>query len=249
MRGFAALARKELLEQRRTWRLMGMTGVFTVLALMIIVVPLIIAMVSGDERNADDARGLLLAFGLSMQTLGSLVAIIVAMGLLANERSAGTAGMTLAKPVTRASFVAVKHVALIITLFVALFLSAGIAYALALVFFGDPGFPSYLGYMAGIGVWMAFMGSITLFWSGIFRRQVVAAGVAAIILFAQFPLVAIPNSEKFWPINTPTWAGSHFNSEGIGEPAQDWWPTLPITLAGTALLGVGAWAVFRRQEL
>ena len=256
MEGFLALARKELLEQRRTWRFVGTTGVFTAVALLTMLIPLIVSLVQGTERTADDVRGLLFVFGITLVTLGALVSIIVAMGLLANERSTGTAGMTLSKPVTRAAFVLVKHLGLALTLFSALFFGAGVAYILALAFFGDPGFPRYLLYMATVGLWILFMGSVTLFWSSMFRRQIVAAGLAAVIFFAQFPLSAIPHTGDFWPVNGPEWGAermgesSLFRSDGpVSSGAQDRWPALVISMGGIVLLGVGAWAVFRRQEL
>lgn len=256
MEGFFALARKEMLEQRRTWRFVGTTGVFTAVAVLTLIIPLIVSMVQGHDRTADDARGLLLVFGLTLVTLGALVSIIVAMGLLANERNTGTAGMTLSKPVTRAAFVLVKHLGLIFTLMASLLIAVTVAYLLALAFYGDPGFPRYLLYMAIVGVWISFMGSVTLFWSSMFRRQIVAAGLAAVIFFAQFPLSAIPHTGNFWPVNAPEWAASYMeesNLFGSGEPvgngARERWPAFIICLGGIGLLGAGAWAVFRRQEL
>ena len=256
MEGFFALARKELLEQRRTWRFVGTTGVFTAVALLTMVIPLIISEVQGSERTADDARGLLFVFGITLVTLGALVSIIVAMGLLANERSAGTAGMTLSKPVTRAAFVLVKHLGLAFTLFASLFIGMLVAYLLALAFYGDPGFPGYLLYMGVVGIWILFMGTVTLFWSSMFRRQIVAAGLAAVVFFAQFPLSAIPHTGDFWPVNAPEWGAARMGeSTFFGEvgtvysDADDRWPSLVISLGGIGLLGVGAWAVFRRQEL
>ena len=253
MEGFFALARKEFLEQRRTWRFAGATGVFVAVAVLTIIIPLIISLDRGEERTAEDARILLVIFGLTMGTVGALVSMIVAMGLLANERSTGTAGMTLSKPVTRAAFVLVKHLGLIITLLGSLFVAVVVSYLLALAFYGDPGFPRYLLYMAIVGVWIVFMGSVTLFWSSMFRRQLLAGGLAALIFFAQFPLTAIPHTDMFWPANGPTWGSSYIEGATLfgdsGPPNADWWPTLPISLGSIVLLGTGAWAVFRRKEL
>ena len=256
MEGFLALLRKELLEQRRTWRFVGTAAVFTAVALLTILIPLIVSLVLGSERTAEDVRGLLYVFGITLVTLGTLVSIIVAMGLLANERSTGTAGMTLSKPVTRAAFVLVKHLGLAFTLLASLFIAVMVAYLLALAFFGDPGFPGYLLYMATVGLWIVFMGSVTLFWSSMFRRQIVAAGLAAVIFFAQFPLSAIPHTGNYWPVNGPEWGAARmeesvlFGEVGpVNSDADDRWPALVISLGGIALLSVGAWAVFRRQEL
>ena len=250
MEGFFALARKELLEQRRTWRFVGTTAVFVATALLVILIPLIVTEVQGDLRTADDARALLIIYGITMSTLGVLVAIMVAMGLLANERSTGTAGMTLSKPVTRAAFVAVKHIGLGATLFLALFLASAVAYVLCLAFYGDPGFPRYIGFMAVVGVWILFTGSITLFWSAVFRRQLVASGVSVVLYMVQLPLTAIPHTERYWPVNTPNWASGFLNTDSIDFGSMETaWPALIISLAGIIALGVCAWAVFRKKEL
>lgn len=245
MRGFAALARKELLEQRRTWKLAAMTGIFIAVAALTIVIPLIISVVRGEPRTADDARQVIEIFVATIVTLGSLVAIIAAMGLLANERASGTAGLTLVKPVTRTAFVAVKHIGLILSVFVALFLASAIAYLVALFFFGNPGFPQYVLYMATMGIWLAFTGSVTLFFSGMFQRQVLAAGVGLLIYVAQLPLSIIPHTERYWPVNVSAWGGSFFSDSDAGNL----WPTLPITLAAIVALGIGTWVVFHRKEL
>jgi ABC-2 type transport system permease protein len=249
MRGFAALARKEFLEQRRTWKFVGTTGVLTAVALMAVLIPSIISLAKGDERTAEYARDLLQAYGATVVTLGGLIAIIVSMGLLANERRSGTAGMTLTKPVTRASFVATKHVGLVLMLVASVFLASLVAYLLALIFLGDVGFLRYLITMMTLGIWLALTGSISLFCSGLFGRQMAAAGVALLLFIALISMSLIPHVQPYWPSNLVSWGESFFVSDGAASGARDWWPTLPISLAAIAALGVGAWAVFQRKEL
>ena len=120
MTGFWALARKEVLEQRRTWKFVALVGIFTALALLISIIPFIVTEVRDEPQGADEARGVLLGFGFSVFGLGTLLAIILAMGSLANERASGTAAMTLSKPVTRAAFVAAKFLGLVVSIFAAL---------------------------------------------------------------------------------------------------------------------------------
>ncbi len=248
MKGFFALARKEMLEQRRTWRFLGTAGVLVAVALLFVLIPLFISKGTGDALTSDDARDLLESYGVSMVILGALVGIVIAMGLLANERSSGTAGMILSKPVTRAAFVAVKQVSMMVTLLAVLFLAAMVAYLLTVSFFGDTEFVDYILYMAGVGAWVVFTGSIAFFWSAVFRRQLVAAGMAFFIFIAQPLLTQIPKTDGYWPINVPEWAGRVL-SNNVSPDNPGSWIGLAITLGGIAVLGVGAWAVFRRQEL
>ena len=249
MRGFAPLARKEFLEQRRTWKFASTAGVLAAIALMVILIPAIIAMVRGDTRTAEDARDLLQAYGGTIFMVGGLAAIIVSMGLLAGERSSGTAAMTLTKPVTRASFVATKHVSLVFVLLASVFFASFLAYLLALVFLGDVGFPRYLMGVVTLGIWVAFTGSIGLLCSGLFRRGAAAAGVTLIAFIAVIAMSAIPHTEPYWPSNLVSWGASFYLSGGADTEARDWWPSLPISLGAITALGAGAWAVFQRKEL
>ena len=54
MEGFFALARKEMLGQRRTWRFLGTAGALTAVGLLSMFIPLIVALVRGHERTGDD---------------------------------------------------------------------------------------------------------------------------------------------------------------------------------------------------
>ena len=250
MTGFWVLARKELLEQRRTWKFLGMAGFFTVLALLNSIIPFIVMAVRGDPRDAEDARDVLRNFGISVFTLGTLLTIITGMGLLASERASGTAAMTLSKPVTRAAFVAAKFLGLVFSIFGALLISSAVIFVLALLLFGNAGLGGLAGFMAVIGVYLVFIGSITFLWSGMFTRQMLAGGLTLLIFIAQIPLSEIPHTQQYWPINAPEWAGNHFNPDnGDGGDTSDRWPALPITFGVIALLSVGTWGVFRKKEL
>ncbi len=152
MSGFWVLARKEILEQRRTWKFLAMAGFFVVLALLISIIPFIVSEVRSEPRGPEEAREVLSGFGFSIFGLGTLLAIIVAMGSLAGERASGTAAMTLSKPVTRAAFVAAKLLGLVFTIFSALAVASVAMYVLTLFLFDNGGLARFAGFMAIIGV-------------------------------------------------------------------------------------------------
>ena len=210
MSGFWVLARKELLEQRRSWMFMALVGVFTALALLTTIIPFIVFVVRDMDRGADDARNILLAFGFVSVALGTLLAIIVSMGSLAGERASGTAAMTLSKPVTRFAFVSAKFLGIVVSIFAALAIASIIKYVLTLFMFGDGGLVGFAGFMAVIGVYLVFISSIAFFWSGMFSRQLLAGGIALVLFIAMLPLSEIPHTQKYWPINTVSWAESNF---------------------------------------
>ena len=216
MTGFWALARKEILEQRRTWRFLALVGVFTALALLIVIIPFVVALVRGSERGVGQAREVLQVFGAATAFLGTLLAIIVAMGSLASERASGTAAMTLGKPVTRSAFVMAKFLGLALSIFASLAIGSAVIYILTLILFDNGGLEGFVKFMGAIGVYLVFIGSIAFFWSGMFSRQLLAGGIALVLLVAQLPLSEIPNTERYWPLRTVGWAESHFRQVLVG---------------------------------
>ena len=244
MKGFWTLARKEVLEQRRTWKFLAMVGIFTVVALLVGIVPYIVTEVQGDEFSDSASLDLLLGFSFTIIGLGTILSIIIAMGSLANERANGTAAMTLSKPVTRAAFVASKFLGMVISVYAALAISSAVMYILTLILVGKGDLGGFVALMAVIGVYMVFIGSIAFFLSGLFTRQLVAGGLALLLYIVQQPLLAIPHTERYWPISVSTW-GLSFLQEGDREA----WPAFAIALGCIALLSIGAWVVFRRKEL
>ena len=66
MSGFWVLVRKEILEYRRTWRFLAMAGFFTALALLISIIPFIVAEVTDEPRGPDEAREVLGGFGFAV---------------------------------------------------------------------------------------------------------------------------------------------------------------------------------------
>ena len=209
MTGFWALARKEVLEQRRSWKFMALVGIFTALALLTTIIPFIVGLVQDWDRGADDARNVLLAFGFVSVGLGTFLAIIVSMGSLAGERASGTAAMTLSKPVTRSAFVAAKFLGIVVSIFAALAIASAIKYVLTFFMFDTGGLVEFARFMAIIGVYLVFIGSIAFFWSGMFSRQLLAGGIALVLFIAFLPLSEIPHTQRYWPVNTIEWAESN----------------------------------------
>ena len=222
MTGFWALARKEMLEQRRSWRFMALAGVFTILALLTTIIPFIVALVIDEPRDAQFAREVLLAFGFVTVGLGTLLAIIVSMGSLAGERASGTAAMTLSKPVTRSAFVSAKFLGIVVSILAAVATASIIKYVLTFFMFDGGGLVGFARFMAIIGVYLVFIGSIAFFWSGMFSRQLLAGGIALVLFIAFIPLSEIPHTQRYWPVNTVEWAAVNFAElEGTQGPIDE----------------------------
>ena len=246
MNGFWALVKKEALEQRRTWKLAGMIGVYTLLGLAIVIVAFIVAEIQDEPRTSNLAEGLLYAFGLTLTGVGTFIAIIIAMGAIAGERASGTAAMTLSKPVTRLAFVAVKFIGLVLSIYIAIAVASGIMFLATVILIDTWSAWRFFVFMAIVGVYLVFNASVAFFWSGMFSRQLLAGGLAVLIFFILTPLAGIPKTEGYWPIDLIEFAGNVADEESV---VGDTWKSLAVSLGAIAVLASGSWLVFRRKEL
>ena len=244
MTGFWALARKELLEQWRTRKFLAMAGVFTLVAVLGPVIFRIVQRFQDEPHGVEEAVEALEGTGGTITFLGIFLAIIITMGTLANERASGTAGMTLSKPVTRGAFVATKFLGIAGSIFGAVAIAGIVAYLLILLLFADGGVGRYALGLLISATFILYIGSITFFWSAMFSRQLLAGGIALGLFFTQGIFQVIPNTDRYWPINTIDWAQSIIRDE-----TNDQWPGFAIACGLIILLSVGSWAVFRRKEL
>ena len=196
MTGFWTLISKELLEQRRTWRLVGAAGFFSAVALLIAVIPFIISLFTDIERDSEFARSLLEAYGGTTATLGALVAIVFGMGVLANERASGTAGMVLSKPVSVAAFVSARFAGMASSIYLGFAAGAIVMFILTTILISYYDAVTFAIYMSIIGFYLVFVSSMTFFWSGMFSRQMLAGGIALVLFIIQLPLTAIPKTAR-----------------------------------------------------
>ena len=143
MTGFAALLRKELLEQWRTTRLPVVVAVFLLVGLssplLARFTPEILkAVASGQFQitlptpTSADAYDQL---AKNLGQFGALIAVLLAMGSVATEKEQGTAALILTKPAGRGAFLVAKLVAIATTLGVATAIAAAGAWFYTLVLF------------------------------------------------------------------------------------------------------------------
>ena len=245
MTGVWALTRKELLEQRRTRKFLAMAIVFTLTAVLGPVIFRIVQHFQDKPHGVEEAVEALENIGGEIiPFFGTFLVIIIAMGSLAGERASGTAAMTLSKPVTRSAFVAAKFVGVALSIFGAVAIAGTVAYLLTLLLFANGGLGRFaLGLMIN-ATFLLYVGSIALFWSAMFSRPLLAGGITGALMIVQLNLLAIPHTDRYWPILIPQWATSI-----IRDDATDQWPGFAIAWGLIALLSVASWAIFRRKEL
>ena len=249
------LFRKELLEQRRTYRGLIIVALFVFFGLSS---PLI-AKVLPDIIESLVVDGMVIqlpeptwldAFGQffdNVVQMGLLALILTSMGLVAEEKAKSTALLVLARPIARSTFVWAKFAALSVVLALATLLSYLACLYYAWVLFRP--FPVLVTVeaTATFFVYALFIGALTLCASCLVQSGPAAGGLAV----AGFFVVSIlPSLHRLAARYSPGALGGMTNrlmtgQMSLGEAA----PALAITLAlALVLVAVGSWA-FSRQEI
>ena len=180
----------------------------------------------------------------NMSQFGILLALLMSMGSVAQEKERGTASMMMTHPVSRLSFLLAKFIALAVVFAASLTLSAlGCWYYTMLLFDALPWGP----FLALNGLMlMAFLVYVaaTLLCSTVARSQGTAAGLAFVALVLIAGIGSLPRLDEYMPGRLFSWGTAM--TMGGSETA---WPAFWISL-GMIILFLGiAWLVFRRQEL
>jgi ABC-2 type transport system permease protein len=250
---FVAL-RKELLEQRRSYRLLIVVVILTVFGLLSPLtakfLPEILKSLPNGEQIAAmiPAPTVLDAIGQYIKNSGQfalILALLLTMGAVAQEKDKGTAALMLVKPLPRPVFLAAKFVALGLTFLTGIVVAGVACYYYTWLLF-EP---------LDLGKWLALNGllllyalvyiALTLMCSTMTRSQVAAAGLTVALLIVMSIAGVIPAVEEFLPGQLLTWGGLLFAPTGNVAA----WKAL-IGNAGLIIGAlVGAWAIFRRQEL
>jgi ABC-2 type transport system permease protein len=179
----------------------------------------------------------------NMSQFGILLAILMSMGVVVQEKERGTAVMMLTHPVPRSTFLLAKFCSLAIVFLLSLLLAGlGCWYYTLLLFEALPSgaFAALNGLM--LVVFLVYA-ALTLLCSTLARTQGAAAGLAFAGLLLVAGVGALPRLGEFFPGQLFNWGASL--ALGLQEPA---WAALWTSLGSITLCLAAAWFVFRRQE-
>jgi len=173
-----------------------------------------------------------------------LLGLLLPMGAVAQEKDKGTAALMLAKPLPRSVFLGTKFIAYSTTFLISLVLAAAGAYYYTLLLFSGLPATAWLAMNGLLWLYTLVILAQTLFFSTLFRSQAAAAGLSfgVIILLSIFG--AFPSLAQYLPTELIQWGGSLL--AGQATPA---WPALWVSLGLIVAYLLGAWLVFRKQEL
>jgi ABC-2 type transport system permease protein len=249
---FWVALRKELWEQWRSYRLLiaaVVLGAFGLSSpLLAKVTPEIIRLLP----NGDQLAGLIPPptpldavdqYLKNMSQFAIILAILLSMGSVAQEKERGTAAMMLVKPLPRWAFLAAKFAGLAVTFAVSLALAGlGAYYYTSLLFEPlDPGRWAALNalLLALVLVYVA----LTLLCSVIARSQAAAGGLALGLLILLNLPGAIPQVGRYLPGALVSGGASLMRGGEAG------WPALAVSLGIVVIALVVAWRIFETQEL
>jgi ABC-2 type transport system permease protein len=251
---FWVALRKELMEQWRSYRFL-VVGV--VLLIFGLTSPLLakyapqmlrLALPGGEEilnlippPTTADAVGQYLK---NMSQFGILLAVLMGMGMVAQEKDKGTAALMLVKPLPRGVFLVAKFVALALTFTVSILLAGVACYYYTLLLFEALNLPAWLALNGLLLLSILVYVALTLLCSTLSQSQVVSGGLAFGFLVVLSALGALPKVGNYLPGRLTVWASGLVTGSGTSA-----WPALGVSIGLIVAALVAAWLILQRQEL
>jgi ABC-2 type transport system permease protein len=246
--------KKEMLEQWRTYKFLIVGAVLFLFGLtsplLAKFTPEMLAAVPGLPAGMADfiptptVMDAISQYVKNMSQFGILLALLMSMGSVAQEKERGTAAMILTRPVSRGTFILAKFGALKVTFAASLLLAAlGCWYYTWLLFEALPWGPFLLMNAFMLVNFMVYV-ALTLLCSTLARSQSAAGGLAFGGLILLAGLGAFPRLAQYMPGRVIDWGVGLVL--GGGEPA---WSALWVSLGLIAVCLLTASLIFRRQEL
>jgi ABC-2 type transport system permease protein len=251
---FRTLLDKEMLEQRRTTKLLIFLAVFFIVGC---ISPLLARYTPELLRTIPDIppeyanliptatlKDSIDQYAKNTSQFGVLLVILLNMNIIAQERERGTAAMLFNKPVRRSTVVVSKWLAGMVTVTLSLLVS-GIACALyTVILFGVPSIGRYLVFNLLLLLFLAVYLSVALLASALARTQGMAAAGAFGGLTILLVLSALPRINNFTPAGLLGWG-----SAIMSGTATTFWPALAISVAIiAACIIISCWYI-ERQEI
>lgn len=180
----------------------------------------------------------------NMGQFGIILALLLTMGAVAQEKDKGTAAMMLVKPLPRGAFLASKFVAQS-AMFAITLVAAGIAcYYYTLLLFEAMDVLHWLILNALLLLYVLVFVAITLFCSTLTKSQAAAGGVALGIMVILGLVGAIPGLGKYLPGELITWGTRLMQGDTTTS-----WTAFGISVGLIVIPLLAAWLIFKRQEL
>lgn len=250
---FLVALRKELLEQWRTYRLLVVVAVLLIFGLLSPLTakftPELMKLLPEGEEIAKlipppTAADAVAQYIKNSSQFGVVLALLMAMGTMAQEKDKGTAALILAKPMPRSVFLWAKFAALGLTFVMGIAIAGVACYYYTLILFETLDVVPWLLLNGLLLIFILVYIAVTLLCSTLMRSQVMAGGLAFVFVIILSSINAIPQIGEALPGELLAWGGRLV----AGSKDASWlslWTSLGIVIAAL----VGAWVSFERQEI
>ena len=251
---FITVFRKEMLEQWRTSRFLIVVAVFAAFGLgsplLAKFTPEMLKALPGVPSEllaafpAPTVTDAITQYVKNMSQFGILLALLMTMGVVVQEKERGTAAFFLTRPVSRETFVLAKFAALTVTFIASLSIAAIGCWYYTDVLFEPLAWGPFLvlnGLM--LIIFLVYM-ALSLLGSTLARSNGVAVGLAFIALIVIGLGGSLPTIGDYFPGRLFSWGMTQM----LGR-IDSAWPAFWISLGLIAVALVTACLVFRRQEV
>jgi ABC-2 type transport system permease protein len=257
MRQWGTLLAKECLEMWRNFKWIWVPVTFILLGvnqpLSSYYMPQIIDAVGGLPKGAVikmpvPSAAEVIVKGLSQYTsIGVLIIVLTAMGLIAAERKSGVAAMILVKPVSYSSFVTAKWAGSFILLLFSFFLGYLATWYYTGVLFDWVSISTVIQSYLLYSLWFAIVLTVTVF----FSASMITTGLAGFCSLAVIIIVNIVSSSfSHWIKWSPAQLTDYSNQLILtGNISKYTMPSCLVSIACIIILLVLSIVIFRKKEL
>jgi ABC-2 type transport system permease protein len=251
---FITVFRKEMLEQWRTYRFLIVAAVFAAFGLasplLAKFTPEMLKSIPGVPPEllaifpAPTVTDAITQYVKNMSQFGILLALLMTMGVVVQEKERGTAAFFLTRPVSRETFLLAKFASMTVTFVASLSIAAIGCWYYTMVLFEPLAWGPFLvlnGLM--LIIFLVYM-ALALLASTIARSNGVAVGLAFIALIVIGLGGSLPTIGDYFPGRLFSWGVTLMLG---GTDAA--WPALGISLGIIAATLIIACIVYRRQEV
>ncbi len=245
--------RKEWLELIRSYRLLVVAIVLVFFGLtsplLAKLTPEIVTLIPGGAEiskviPAPTVWDAIAQYVKNMGQFSIILALLLTMGAIAQEKDKGTAAMMLVKPLPRGAFLSAKFAALA-TMFAVTLVAAGIAcYYYTLLLFEAMDILHWLVLNALLIVYVLVFVALTLFCSTITKSQAAAGGAALGLMIFLGLVGAIPGLGKYLPGELITWGTRLMHGDTTAS-----WTAFAVSSGLIVVPLLAAWLIFKNQEL
>jgi ABC-2 type transport system permease protein len=180
----------------------------------------------------------------NMAQFGIILALLLTMGAIAQEKDKGTAAMMLVKPLPRGAFLGAKFLGLAAIFAVSLAVAGIACYYYTLILFEAMDILHWLVLNVLLFVYTLVFVAITLFCSTVTKSQAAAGGIALGLMVILGLIGAIPGLGKYLPGELITWGTRLMFADTTTS-----WTAFTVSIGLIVVPLLAAWLIFKRQEL